>query len=100
MEMSFSYLCAEGSRSCADCSNVFPITANISGEKPSTRLTRIFRGLSFWLNLLDAGYFETGRNYARDQKFQMDALFNPCDQSPDRIAVRTGFVTNACASAK
>src|SRR5438132_1956036 len=45
---------------------------------------------------------KTGRNYAQDQKFQMAALFNPnpCDRYRDRLAVRAGFATNACASAK
>jgi len=36
----------------------------------------------------------------RDQKFQMDALFQPNDQYRDRITVRAGFVAHAGTSAK
>src|ERR1700730_9500251 len=40
------------------------------------------------------------RNYARDQKFQMDAPFNPYDQCRDRVAVRARLAAKGFARAK
>src|SRR5437763_1142113 len=42
--------------------------------------------------------FNTGRNYARDHKFQMDAPFNSYDQYHDRLAGCGGSTANAHAS--
>jgi hypothetical protein len=79
----------------------FDQTGNISSYIRS-RLTRIFLGPILFLKAVRCRESETGRNYAQDQKFQMAALFNPnpYDQYRDRLAVRGGFATNACASAK
>ena len=79
----------------------FDQTGNISSYIRS-RLTRIFLGPILFLKDVGCRQSETGRNYAHDQKFQMDALFNPnpYDQYRDRITVRAELAIHACASAK
>jgi hypothetical protein len=77
----------------------FDQTGNISCDIRS-RLTRIFFGPILFIKAAGCRRFESGRNYARDQKFRMDAFFNPCDQYRDRLAFRAGFATNAGAGAK